>query len=154
MNYETLKTEINQPTYADIRESQNYPAIAAQLNARISISNPSPQQQTPKRLTLAGIFAVIATAAPADVAKLAAIPGWIVERVETALAANDRATMQNYLAIVSTGLSSASKAALQQLLAETEADPSWQATVAGQSRAEELGLGVVTASDVQRVLNM
>ena len=152
MNYNILKTEVIRTEYTELRDANNYVGIANILNAKPLIDNPQPQQQTPKRLTLSQIFAAIAQAAPTDVAKLSLIPGWIVDRVESALAANDRATLANYLAIVSSQLAAGSKTALVALLAETEADPAWQAQVAGQSRGEELGLGWVAASDVQRVL--
>lgn len=152
MNYNTLKTEIMKAEYKSLRDAQDYQGIANKLNEHPLTDNPEPQQQTPKRLTLSVIFATIATATPADVAKLKDIPGWIVDRTEAALAANDRTTLNNYLAIVSSQLAASSKAALVALLAETEADPAWQAQAAGQSRAEVLGLGVVMGADVQRVL--
>ena len=97
----------------------DYAGIAQRLNAQTIEANPEAQGQTPKRLTLDVIFNTIAMAAAADVAKLKDIPGWIVDRVEGALAANDRAKMGNYLAIVGSQLSAASKTALTSLLAET-----------------------------------
>lgn len=152
MNYEVLKTEIMGSDYDTLREAQDYQGIANALNLAPSIDNPTPQPDIPKRLTLSGIFAVISQAAPTDVAKLGEIAGWIVDRTEKAIEANDRLQMTNYLAICSGKLSIASKAALQSLLAETEPDPNWSATITGQSRAQVLGLGWVGASDVQRVL--
>ena len=50
-------------------------------------------------------------------------------------------------------LSAASKTALTNLLAETEADPNWASVVSGPSQAAAAGLEVVTAADVQAVLN-
>ena len=97
MNYEVLKTLVMGDGYADLRDDQDYTGIAQRLNALTTTANPQPQGQTPKRLTLDVIFRAIAQAAPADVAKLSAIPGWIVDRAEQALAVNDRAKMQNYL---------------------------------------------------------
>jgi hypothetical protein len=152
MNYEILKTEIMRDVYAAMREAQDYQGIATALNRAEVVSNPEPQGNAPKRLTLAGIFAVIATTTPADVAKLSAIPGWVVERAEAAIGANDRASMANYLAIAGSQLSAASKTALTALLAETEPDPNWQEYTSGATVADTLGLGVVRASDVQRVL--
>lgn len=152
MNYEILKTEITQDEYADLRDAQDYEGIAAALNLISLVDNPVRQTNTPKRLTLGGIFSTIAATTPADVAKLALIPGWIVDRAEEAINANDRESMANYLAIAGSQLSAGSKAALAALLAEVEPDPSWQAYIAGQSVAQSLGLGVVTSSDVQRVL--
>lgn len=152
MNYQILLTEIMTEKYSDLRQTSDYQGIANSLNEQPPVANPQTQPQTPKRLVLSEIFAAIATATPTDVAKLSNIPGWIVDRTEAALAANDRATLSNYLAIVSSQLAASSKTALVALLAETEADPSYQAQVAGQSRAQVLELGFVRASDVQRVL--
>ncbi|TXH54645.1 MAG: hypothetical protein E6Q97_10385 [Desulfurellales bacterium] len=153
MDSEILKAEVMRAEYAELREASDYAGIARRLNASTTDANPEPQGQTPKRLTLDVVFQAIAEAAPADVAKLSAIPGWIVERVEQALAANDRAKMGNYLQIVGSQLSAASKTALTSLLAETEPDPNWVGVVSGPSVAAALGLGVVSASDVQWVLN-
>lgn len=154
MDYEILKAEVMGDAYAELREVSDYAGIAQRLNAQTIEANPEAQGQTPKRLTLDVIFNTIAMAAAADVAKLKDIPGWIVDRVEGALAANDRAKMGNYLAIVGSQLSAASKTALTSLLAETEPDPNWVSVVSGPSVAAELRLGVVTAADVQRVLNL
>ncbi len=153
MDYEVLKTEIMGSDYDTLREAQDYQGIANALNLAPSIDNQMPQPDIPKRLTLSGIFAVVAQAAPTDVVKLGDIAGWIVDRTEEAIKANDRLQMTNYLAICSGKLSVASKTALQSLLAETEPDPNWSATIAGQSRAQVLGLGTVSAVDIQKVLN-
>lgn len=131
----------------------NYPAVAALFNARPLVANPTPQGTIPKRLTLRDAFGVIAQAAPADLAAIGNVPGWIVDRVEAAMAANDRIAMGNFLAIIGTYLSDPSKAALTAMLQTTELDPTWQATVQGDSIAMTLGLGTVTAADVQGALN-
>lgn len=152
-DYELLKKEVMKDVYADLRASSDYAGIAQRLNAPATEPNPVAQGQTPKRLTLDVIFNTIEQAAPADVAKLSAIPGWIVDRVEQALAANDRAKMGNYLAIVGSQLSAASKTALSSLLAETEPDPDWVSVVSWPSVADTLGIDVIRPSDVQAVLN-
>lgn len=153
MNYDVLKDEIMGSDYDALREAQNYQGIADALNQVPQIDNPTPQPNTPKRLTLSGVFATIVQATPTDVVKLKDIPGWVVDRTEEAMKANDRIQMANYLAICGGLLASTSKAALLALLGETEPDPSWSATIAGQSRAQELGLGVVAPVDIQKVLN-
>lgn len=131
----------------------NYPAIAALFNVRPEIDNPTPQGTIPKRLTLRDAFGVVAQAAPTDLAAIGNVPGWIVDRVEAAMSANDRVATGNFLAIIGTYLSAPSKTALAAMLQATELDPTWQATVAGDSLAAALGLGTVMAADVQEALN-
>lgn len=131
----------------------NYPAVAALFNERPQIENPMPQGQTPKRLVLRDAFGAIAQAAPTDLAKLAQVPGWMVDRAEAAMTANDRTAIANYLAIIGGFLSEASRAALTTMLAATEPDPAWTATIPGDSIAMTLGLGAVSAADVQEALN-
>ena len=131
----------------------NYPAVAALFNARPQVANPAQQQQVAKRLSLRDAFGAIAQAAPADLAAIGNVPGWIVDRVEAAMAANDRVATANFLAIIGTYLSGSSKTALTAMLQATEPDPAWTATIPGDSIAMTLGVAPVTAADVQEALN-
>lgn len=149
MNYEILKTEIMGSDYDSLREAQDYQGIANALNQTPLVDNPTPQGDIPKPLTLSYVFSKLA---PVDIPKLGLIAGWIVDRVEKAMESNDRTSLTDYLAIVGSQLSQTSKDALAAALAETIPDPSWSALIGGESRAQVLGLGAVTASDVQRVL--
>ena len=131
---------------------QNYPAIAAALNAPTTVANPvTKAPKVGRSITLLDIFGTIAAAAPADLAKAGSIPDWMIDRAESAMQENDRVAMANWLVSIGAtiGLSQAGKDALNALLSATVDDPNWSATVAGPSIAQAAGLGTVTAEQVQ-----
>ena len=143
-----IKTEIDS-NEAMQTLGDNYPAIASLFNERPQVSNPTPQGTVPKRLGIRDLFAAIT---PTEARALYMIPGYR-DDVQRAAEAGDRTALQMYVAIAGPDLSQQSLAALAALLQETEADPAWQATVAGDSIAMTLGLGAVPAEDVQEALN-
>jgi len=130
-----LAEELAKPAYAAY--GQDYPAIAATLNGRPSVSNPTPQGTTPKQLTLSEFFRAAASVDPAGA--MTAIGTF----------APLMSIMQDYLAIFSSILNDGADAALLALFAQTEPDPSWQATIPGDSIATALGLPTVSEMDVQ-----
>lgn len=146
-----LAAELAKSDYADY--GQDYPAIAAALNERPSIANPTPQGTIPKPLNLHVILGAIATTDAAAVPGLVQAHGPILDRIDRALADNNREATSDYFFIISSGLNDAAKTAVQTLLAQTEPDPSWQSTVAGDSVATTLGLPVVSEMDVQLCLH-
>lgn len=129
----------------------DYPAIAARLNAPTIIDNPVTEPATvPHPPTLKEIYAAI------PVAEAAAIynkPGLSAD-IRNAIDSGDPEYLAMMLAIVlELGIISAQTAtALALLLARTQPDPAWAAQIAGPSLAAAAGLGVVTAADVQAVL--
>ncbi len=152
MNDDVLKSEIeNDPAslgYAPYVLQQNYPAIAALLNAVPQIPNPVPQGTIPKRFKLYDLLDKVTQAEALEVIKL---PG-LLTYLDSALGANDRTTTNKLLGYIASMFSAATKTAVATLLAQTEADPDWKATIAGTSRAASIGLSVVRDMDVQRVL--
>ncbi len=131
---------------------QRYPDIEKEGNAPTTIANPvKVAPQVPLRIGWLEVFQAIATAAPADMAKAGLIPSWMIDRAEQMMVANDRLGMANWLTSIGAvaGLSNEAKSALTALLAQTEADPTWSATIAGPSIFEAAGLGYVTAAMVQ-----
>lgn len=127
---------------------QDYPAIAAALNARPQVDNPVGRQKTPRGFTINDVFQAIT---PVEALDLYKIPGFRQD-VERALAQNDRVGLQNYMMIASSLLSVESQVSLGALLSAEEDDPSWQATVTGDSIAMAQGWGRVTEHDVQAAL--
>lgn len=127
----------------------NYPAVAALFNERPQAPNPTPQAQVAKRLGIRDLFGAIK---PAEARALYMIPNFRND-VQAAAEAGDREALQMYVAIAAPDLSQQSLADLAALMQATEADPTWTATVAGDSIAMTLGLGVVSAADVQEALN-
>ena len=130
----------------------DYPAIAARLNAPTSIDNPVAEPaQVPHPPTLKEIYAVI------PVAEAAAIynkPGLSAD-IRNAIDSGDPEYLQMMLAIVLEMqiISAQTATGLALLLQRTQPDPAWSATIAGPSLAAAAGLGTVTAADVQSVLN-
>lgn len=143
-----IKAEIDSNTTMQAL-GDNYPAIAALFNARPQVANPSQQQQVPKRLGIRDLFGAIT---PAEARALYMIPGFR-DDVQAAAEAGDRVALQMYVAIAAPDLSQQSIAALTALMQATEADPTWTATIAGDSIAMTLGVAPVSAADVQEALN-
>lgn len=134
----------------------NYPAISAWLAYTPQVPNPQSQTQTPRRIAMLDVFTAVAGAAPADLAKAGTIPSWMIDRAEGAMASNDRTALGNWLVTIgaTAALSQAATVALAALLAQTEPDPTWQATVPGTPRWQAAGLASApTAADVQQALN-
>ena len=145
----TLRELIDQ-NCADL--GQNYPAIAARLNAPTSAPNPiteAPQVAHPP--TLKEIYASI------PVAEAAAIydkPGLSAD-IRNAIDSHDPEYLQMMLAIVAQMqiISAETAGTLATLLQRTQDDPSWSATIAGPSIAQEAGFGTITAAQVQAAMN-
>lgn len=130
----------------------DYPAIAARLNAPTSIDNPVTEPATvPHPPTLKEIYAII------PVAEAAAIynkPGLSAD-IRNAIDSGDPDYLAMMLAIVLEMqiISAQTATALAMLLARTQPDPAWTAQIAGPSLAAAAGLGTITAAQVQAVLN-
>ena len=130
----------------------DYPAIAALLNAPTTIANPQTEPATVLHPpTLKEIYAQIPVA---EAAAIYSKPGLATD-IRNAIDSGDPEYLAMMLAIVvELGIISAPTiAALSALLARTQPDPAWTATIAGPSLAAEAGLGTVTAAQVQGAMN-
>jgi hypothetical protein len=145
-----LKTELNSIEYADLVKSQNYPAIADLLNNRPSIPNPVPQANVPKIPTIEEVITLVK---PQEVFAISETKTY--DRVLDALRQkNLTLIIGNTQTLLAGGvLSQSSYDAIIAKLEETEPDPSYQSQIPGQSRAEDLGVYPVNASQVQEALN-
>ena len=145
----TLRELIDQ-NCADL--GQNYPAIAARLNAPTSAPNPQTEPaQVAAPPTLKEIYSLI------PVAEAAAIydkPGLSAD-IRNAIDSHDPEYLQMMLAIVAQMqiISQETAGTLAALLQRTQADPTWSATVPGPSIAQEAGFGTITAAQVQAAMN-
>lgn len=134
-----------------LREKQRYPDIADAMNAQPQIPNSvTSAPQVAKAITLKAIMSLVPAA---EMVKCYQLPGFI-DDVRRAIDSDDREYMGILIAIAAaaTAISSGANSTvtkLQTLLAATEADPTWTATIAGPSLADAAGLGTVTAADVQ-----
>lgn len=130
----------------------DYPAIAARLNAPTSAPNPQIEPvQVAAPPTLKEIYSLI------PVAEAAAIydkPGLSAD-IRNAIDSHDPEYLQMMLAIVAQMqiISAETAGTLATLLQRTQPDPAWTATVAGPSIAQAAGLGTITAAQVQAELN-
>lgn len=150
-NLNVLRTELKKDPealgYAEM--GSDYPAIAARLNRSETIENAEPQLLIPKRLDLINdLFAIIQ---PAEAFALLNVPG-LLDRVERAVERNHRPAMRALFVIIGSQLTPESRQAIAAKLEQTEPDPNWQPTVQSSSRAERLGLRVVSEHDVQAAM--
>lgn len=146
-----LAKELEKSDY--VTYGQDYPAIAVVLNERPAVANPTPQGITPRQLNLSEFFRAAAAVDPAGAMTAIGTFAPLMSMVQTAISNNDRMSMQDYLAIFSSILNDGADAALLALFAQTELDPSWQATITDDSIAMSLGLPTITEMDVQLCLH-
>lgn len=142
-----LANELKNPQYAKLVAGQRYPELAAMLNAKPMIDNPTPQPTRSKLITWSAFMTALSDT---DGVKLYD-HGALASDMKAALAANDRAMAQDLWRSIRTFLSPASITAVQAAFQQTELDPTYQAMIPGQSVADTLGLGTVRASDVQSI---
>jgi len=136
-----------------LTEPQNYPLIVIELTKRPQVPNPvTVAPQVPKAITLKAIMAVVPAA---EMVKCYQLPGFI-DDVRRAIDADDREYMNILIqiaaaanAITSGANSSVSK--LTALLAQTEADPNWTATIPGDALAPDVDERDVQAADIESV---
>ena len=142
--------------FAALVAAQDYPSIAATLNAPTVIDNPVAEPATvPHPPTLKEIYAII------PVAEAAAIynkPGLSAD-IRNAIDSGDPEYLAMMLAIVLEMqiISAQTATALAMLLQRTQPDPAWTATIAGPSLAQAAFLtdspyGTITSAQVQAVL--
>ncbi len=136
---------------------QDYPGIAAALNAQPTVANPTPRGTVPRPLSLTDVFGVIAQLpnGAAEMAKLGKLPQWAYDGGVEAMRERADGSMTNWLQTIAAicGFEAATVTAMlaakTQLLAATIPDPNYSATIAGDSIATAAGLPFVTAAMVQ-----
>lgn len=130
----------------------DYPAVAALLNAPTVIANPQTEPATvPHPPSLDDVLAIVPSA---ERVKIRALSGY-VDDVRRAIDGNNTLYMQTLIedALTANAISQATAGKLAELLQRTRPDPAWSAQVAGPSLAQAAGLGRISSADVQAVLN-
>jgi hypothetical protein len=145
---EILAAELALPQYAEAMSQQDYEGIAATLNAQPMIPNPTPQPQRDKFIDEETF---VKTLKPQEIVTCYGQNGALVEEYRQSLQQNDRKITRQYWRGLKTLLSAETVTALEAMHDQKEPDPTWAAQIPGPSRADELGLPVVTAADVQAV---
>jgi hypothetical protein len=136
--------------FAALVAAQDYPSIAATLNAPTTVANPVTEPETvPHPPTLKEIYAIIPVA---EAAAIYSKPGLSAD-IRNAIDSGDADYLSMMLAIVLEMeiISAQTATALAMLLQRTQPDPTWTATVSGPSLAQAAGVGTVTAAQVQAV---
>lgn len=152
----TLRELIDQHA-ADLGD--NYPEIAARLNATTTIANPQAGETdeitTPVPITLDGLMALVP---PAEAAAIYAKLPSLIANLQQAIDAGNRQWLGYLLQVAADStngaISAQTVAALTPLLTATTTIETVQPdTIAGPSLADAAGLGTVTSAQCQAVLN-
>lgn len=132
----------------------DYEAIAALLNAQPQIANPVTEAPTvPHPPTLDGdVIPAVPAAERLKIRKQ--LPGFI-DDARRAIDTGSTVYMATLIedALADGAISQQTAGALAALMARTQPDPTWSATIARPSLAAAAGLGTVTSAQVQAALN-
>ena len=134
----------------------NYPAIAARLNAPTTIDNPRAGETDTETVyptvTLVGVLGLVPSAERVSIRQL--LPGFN-EDVKGAIDSGNVGYMAGLIedALTATAISAETAGKLAALLTPSEVETTQPATIAGPSLASAAGLGTVTAADVQAAVN-
>lgn len=133
--------------HADVYAGLTPAAIAAALNAPVTVPNPLPQPTVPVTFDIVDMLKLIK---PAEaLAILDTGGGELARMIDRAIASGNRkAILALGELLAATVLSPDSAGKVAALLGATELDPKWTATLPKKSRAREIGLMRVTALDV------
>lgn len=142
----TLAAEIQTGAYADLGD--NYPAIAARLNAQPEIPNPEPHGMTPLCVTYTDILGCLTP----DERLTLYERGGLVAELQACCTRERQSELPQVLTVAQPLWCAATQQAIVALLTTTEPDPDWQPMIAGPSRAQQIGLPVVRDMDVQSVM--
>ncbi len=134
----------------------DYPAIAARLNAPTIADNPDAGKKTTETVyptvTLVDVLAAVPSAERVKIRQ--DLPGFS-DDVRGAIDSGNRAYMTTLIqdALTAQTISAETAGALAAMLAPTEVETIAPATIAGPSLASAAGLGTVTSADVQAEMN-
>ncbi len=134
----------------------DYPQIAALLNAPTVIANPDAGTKTTETVyptvTLPGVLAAVPSAERVKIRQ--ELPGFS-DDVKGAIDSGNRAYMTTLIedALIAAAISAETAGALAAMLAPTEVEHTAPATIPGPSLAAAAGFGTVTAAQVQAALN-
>ena len=143
-----LADELRNPAYVDLLARRDFDGVAALLNAPVAIANPDKEpRQVPVHLTLKAVMAEVPAAEMVKAYSL--LPGFVPD-VKAAIDNQDREYLSGLLLIAVTAgaISQETAGRLAPLLTATETVTP-PATINAPGRAAELGIGSVTADDVQ-----
>ena len=143
-----LSTELNDASYSNLLADQEYEAIAALLNDRPVIANPTPQPDVSRTFSWETFLALLTI--PERLAMYSTY-GNFANDLRRTLEADDRGEMIALWDAIKTVMVPTTVTAVETAFGQLVPDATWAATVQADSRATNLGLPRVTPADVQRV---
>lgn len=152
----TLKELIEQHKAALAVYGDDYPQIAALLNAPTVVANPDAGEKTTETVyptvTLVDVLAAVPSAERVKIRR--ELPGFS-DDVRGAIDSGNRAYMATLIedALTAASISAPTAGALAAMLAPSQVETIAPATIAAPSLAQAAGLGTVTSAAVQAALN-
>lgn len=143
-----LKTELQNARYAELLALQDYEAIAALLNDRPTVDNPVAQPDRAKRFTWATFLALLTVA---ERLALYTDYGNFAGDLRRTLEQDDRVEMIALWTAIKTVMLPATVTKVETAFAASEPDPTWSATIPGESIAMAHGWPRCEARDIQAV---
>jgi hypothetical protein len=140
-----LAAELAKPEYAELVAAQRYQEIAAKLNERPLVDNPTPPTQVDKAISVDDFVKALKPAEVVSVFQNSALTNAYTQ----SLAMNDRKLTKSLWRGMKTLVSPETQAAIEAMQDAKQSDPLHQAQIPGPSVADGLGLGTVRPSDVQ-----
>lgn len=152
-----LRTEIIKPDY----NGMSYETIASTLNAQSSstISNPEPQEYTPKKLKITHVLNTIKTYDSTGMKNmLESLSAGVIALAGECIEKEDFESLSGHIDLASMYISAEAVSGVWDLIYNppTELDPSYQSeiTIYNPSIADNLGLPRVTTEDIQSVFHL
>lgn len=143
-----IKQELQKSTYADLVTAQDYTQLADVLNQKPLIDNPEPQSDIYQPVTILELFQAVTSAEGLNIYQAGIKPD-----IDHAVETKARNNLLALLEIAKQLISEESATNIENLMARTIPDPSYQSQILGRSIAEVGGYFPVTNSDIQAALN-
>lgn len=134
--------QANPQTYANLTA----PQIALLLNAPVETPNPNPQQNVPRPTSA---IELLTLAKPEEAIAIYSLgQGEFKRDIEAVIKSNDPQAIGAVFQMASAMLSPETQQAIGTLLAQTIPDPAWTATLKSPSRAQQIGVGNASPTEV------
>ena len=144
-----LIEELKDSSYSLLVASQDYEAIAHQLNQIPMIPNPNPQQQVPHILSIEEALVLVSPTEAFAIAETKTFD-YITDGINRRY--KEQVVINLQILVAGNVLSQSSLDLLMQELDKTDPDPNYQSLIPGVSRAKELNIYPVSSSMIQEAL--
>ena len=144
-----LTEELKDSSYSPLVASQDYEAIAHQLNETPMIPNPTPQQQAPHIPSIEEALVLVSPTEAFAIAETKTFD-YITDGINRRY--KEQVVINLQILVAGNVLSQSSLDLLMQELDKTDPDPNYQSLIPGVSRAKELNIYPVSSSMIQEAL--